>query len=408
MRKILLTITALVTCSILQATDVVTVSAVTIEQGGTADVNIVLTCAESTYKGFQLDLTTPTDITPTVNESSRLVFTRGTRISEADDFSISSSLISSDHARFICTSPTATPIAAGNDMLIRLSITADEETELGVCTGHITGIEFNTTDNVRTLFDDIEFTIIVVAEGEKRIEFDESNSILPTYTAGEKGNVSMTRTITAGNWSTIVLPFTLTKAKAEEVFGGDVQLAEFSGFEVDYGDDDENVVPLGISMNFTTYTMSARKGMTGGKPFLIKTSTNITKFTADEVTLFDAVTDVDKRDEFDTSGKFTGSLVKTKVPADGLFLNGNKFWYSTGKTDIKAFRGWFELGAVLDKATDFSVKMYVFIDDEETHVDGIASEQRATDDVYDIMGRKVSKPNHKGVYIVGGKKVLFK
>lgn len=65
------------------------------------------------------------------------------------------------------------------------------------------------------------------------------------------------------------------------------------------------------------------------------------------------------------------------------------------------------MGAALDKETAFGVKMYVFVDDEATHIDGINSEQ-PTEDVYDLMGRKVSKPNHKGVYILGGKKVLFK
>ena len=47
----------------------------------------------------------------------------------------------------------------------------------------------------------------------------------------------------------------------------------------------------------------------------------------------------------------TGTLVKTTIPADGLFLSDNKFYYSAGKTNIKAFRCWFELDAVLDKST---------------------------------------------------------
>ena len=217
----------------------------------------------------------------------------------------------------------------------------------------------------------------------------------------------MKRTITADTWSTLVLPFTLTKAKAEAAFGSDVQLAEFTGFEVDYGDDEDNVVPLGITINFTTYTMTSKKGLNGGKLFIIKTSKDISSIEANDVSLVSTVTDVEKTDEYDTSGKFTGSLIKTTVPEDGLFLNRNKFWYSTGNTEIKAFRGWFELGAVLNKATDFEVKMYIFDDDEVTRIDGIDSEQQATDNVYDLSGRKVSKPQHKGVYIVGGKKILF-
>ena len=40
----------------------------------------------------------------------------------------------------------------------------------------------------------------------------------------------------------------LTKANAAAVFGSDVQFAKFDGFEVDYGDDEENVIPLGITI----------------------------------------------------------------------------------------------------------------------------------------------------------------
>lgn len=255
----------------------------------------------------------------------------------------------------------------------------------------------------------LESTITITGADDGRIKFSETASVLPTYTAGEKGDVTMTRNLKAGNWSTIVLPFTLTKAKAEAAFGSDVQLAEFSGFDTEYTDDDD-ITPDAITINFTTYTMTARKGLTGGKPFLIKTSKDIESFEADDVTLFAAVTDVEKTDEYDTRGKFTGSLVKTLVPADGLFLSGNKFWYSTGITNIKAFRGWFELGAVLDKETDFGVKFNILVDGETTRVDNImtSSDEDLDHTVYDLSGRRMQKPSHRGIYIVNGKKKLVR
>ena len=186
-----------------------------------------------------------------------------------------------------------------------------------------------------------------------------------------------------------------------------VQLAEFTGFEVDYGDDDENVIPLGITMNFAEVTMTSKKGMAGGKPFLIKTTKKIEQFDADDVTLFDAVSEVSKTDEFDTAGKMTGTFVKSVIPADGLFLSENKFWYSTGATNVKAFRAWFELGAVLDKATDFSAKLRFSIDEatgikelKKGKVEGLKLGW------YTLDGRKLSgKPIEKGTYINNGKKV---
>jgi len=150
--------------------------------------------------------------------------------------------------------------------------------------------------------------------------------------------------------------------------------------------------------------MTARKGMTGGKPFLIRTSKDITSFEADDVTLAGEVTDVNVADEYGTAGKFTGSLVKATVPEDGLFLNANKFYYSTGKTAIKGFRGWFELDAVLDKETDFGVKMV--IDGFETKVEGLGMKD-AAGSVYDLSGRKISKAG-MGVYIVNAKKRVVK
>ena len=180
----------------------------------------------------------------------------------------------------------------------------------------------------------------------------------------------MKRTINPGVWSTIVLPFTLTKAKAEAAFGSDVQLAEFSGISTEYTDEDD-VTPDAIVMKFSTYTMTARKGMTGGNLYLIKTSKEVETIEADDATLTTDVNNVEKSDEWETNGWFKGSFVKTVVPEDGLFLNDNKFWYSTGKTNIKAFRGWFELNAVLDKETDFGAKVFLDIDDEPTNIEGI-------------------------------------
>lgn len=253
----------------------------------------------------------------------------------------------------------------------------------------------------------VTFDVTVGEPDDGRIHFDETSATLPTYTAGEKGDVSMTRTIKANEWSTLVLPFNLTKANANAIFGSDVQFAMFDGYTIDYGDDEENVTPLGITINFTSYTIPARGNLAGGTPVLIRTTKAITKpFELDNVTLTEGVKEVIQNDpDYSFPGIFKSTLVKTKVPADGLFLSDNKFWYSNGKTTIKAFRGWFELGAVLDKETDFGVKMYVMVDDDPTMVEGISTDvpQGA---VYDLSGRKLEKVPQKGIYLINGKKIL--
>ncbi len=379
---------------------------ITVPQGGEVEVPIgYLIDSGKTFVGFQLRLELPEGVS-TVKDADKLP------IYEVDATSLGTSfnLTATPEDGFAALpKATTTTIKGTSGTLITITLAADASLEVGSeLTANVILAMFTSKDadgNLATVdIPDFTFKITVGEPDDGRIKFDEAATKLPKYTAGEKGDVTLKRTIKSGTWSTIVLPFTLTKAKAEAAFGSDVQLAEFSGFEVDYGDDEENVIPFGITINFATYTMTAKKGMTGGKPFLIKTSKDISVIEADECSLVNAITDVTKADEFDTSGKFTGSFVKTTVPADGLFLNSNKFYYSTGKTAIKAFRGWFELDAVLNQETDFGVKMV--IDGFETKVEGV-SVKDAAGAIYDLSGRKMNAPTHRGVYIIGGKKVVI-
>ena len=403
-RILIITMALLAIVGRASAQESVSVNDFLVPQGGEAylDINYSLE-GVGPYVGFMFIVDLPEGLSLVEDEN-----TPGYPWYDEKVTAISRLSVTTTPTGFAATPKTAEATINGNSgLLMRLKVAADAELEVGSkYTATLKEVSFNVRDEefnvTKKPVGDVTFNITI---DDNRIKFDENADALPVYTAGEKGNVRMTRTINANRWSTIVLPFTLTKAKAEAAFGSDVQLAEFSGFEVDYGEDEENTIPLGIKINFTTYTMSAKKGMTGGKPFLIKTTQDVTSFEADECSLVEAVTDVEKIDEFDTPGKFTGSFVKTVVPKDGLFISGEKFYYSTGNTAIKAFRGWFELGAVLDKETEFGVKMY--IDDIETGIDALRVKD-ATGTIYDLGGRKVAKPSQSGVYIVNGKKVMVK
>jgi hypothetical protein len=96
-------------------------------------------------------------------------------------------------------------------------------------------------------------------------------------------------------------------------------------------------------------------------------------------------------------------VADTEIPSKTLFLNSNKFYYSTGATKMKAFRAYFDFFDVLtDVDNSYEVKMVV--DGFETKVEGLCVKD-AAGNVYDLSGRKVSKAG-KGIYIVKGKKVL--
>ena len=408
------------------AADVITIPDVTIAPGETGEIVISYAFTEEEYVGFDARLTLPGDNMvvceePANKSDGNEVVCSFSQLKAADGYQLFSysyleeATNPRNEYKFSIVNFYGTALPSSGELL-KITVKADENAVLGTeYTATLSNISVIYNDEFYNAHDryleDVQFKIIL-AEPDNTIRFDENSTSLPSYTAGAKGDVAMTRTIKAGEWSTVVLPFTLTKSKAEDALGNDVKLAEFTGFEVDYGDDDENVVPLGITLKFSSYTMTAKKPMTGGKPFLVKTSKDIESIEAEDATLFDVVTDVEKTDEYDTPGKFTGTFVKTVVPVDGLFLSGNKFWYSAGKTNIKAFRGWFELGAVLDKETDFSANVSFFVDDEPTSVDGVpAASLFRRSGVYTIGGQYIGRDidNRRlpaGIYIINGKKVI--
>ncbi|MBO4800790.1 MAG: hypothetical protein J5545_02865 [Bacteroidaceae bacterium] len=401
MKKLLFSFVTLLFMSVQVKADELILNNVNIQPGGSTSVSVELNNTDNSYRAVLFDLMLPTGVSVVYDEYGDMQIEKGERLSA--NYSVTGNHLESGAERFgIINTTDDEAIAGESGILFSFTITADAELIDGTLSAAVSAIKLTDAGAVDHVQEAFTFNISV----DSRIHFDETATMLPPFSAGAKGNVTMKRTINAGNWSTIVLPFTLTKAKAEAAFGSDVQLAEFSGFEVDYGDDEDNVIPLGITINFSEYAMTAKKGMTGGKPFLIKTSQNISNFEADDVTLFSAVTDVVKSDEFDTSGKLTGSLVKTTIPVDGLFISNNKFWYSPGDYPINAFRCWLELGAVLDKATDFEIKFAVLIDGMETQVEELTRKGNVLSDAYDLSGRKVAT-RQKGLYIIKGKKTII-
>ena len=405
MKKVLFSLVAALMSVSAAWSDEFTVGNIEIPQGGTVELEIGLNNATSECAGFQFELYLPDGLTVATDTEDEFVFSEGSRMS-SKGFTTQISW-NTDHYQILSYNGSVKTMDGTSGTVIIITLKADANLAVGtVLNATLQECKMTNKDEESLLLNDvIDFTVTIGEPDDGRIHFDETSTKLPTYTAGEKGDVTLKRTIKAGQWSTIVMPFNLTKANATAIFGSDVEFAKFNGFEVDYGDDDENVIPLGITINFTSYSIPARGNLAGGTPVLIKTSKDISEIKLDQVTLAGSVLNEEKADEYGTPGKFIGTLTKTTVPADGLFISDNKFWYSTGATNIKAFRGWFELGAVLDKETDFSVKM--FIDDFETKVDGLGIRD-AAGTIYDLGGRKITKPQQRGVYIVNGQKVIVK
>lgn len=99
-------------------------------------------------------------------------------------------------------------------------------------------------------------------------------------------------------------------------------------------------------------------------------------------------------------------VAETTIDDQMLVLSGGKFWYSTGLIKMKAFRAYFDFYDVLTEVEDAGVKVFVYVDGEETSVSGI-NWQGEPDNTFDLNGRRVIRPAGNGIYIVSRKKILY-
>ena len=258
------------------------------------------------------------------------------------------------------------------------------------------------------LFDPFTFKVTV----SDRIVLDENSTKAPQQSDGAV-NVTVLRTINANEWSTICLPFTINSENYLKVFGGlNAEVAEFTGFEIEFTDEDD-MSPNAINLLFTTFTPSGRKPLRGGTPYLIRVGSKVESFNVDDVTVSPATSPVAKEDADGLRGSFVGTLFKTVVPADALFISGNNFWYSTGKTNIKAFRGWFELEAILGQDLSFANVGFMVDGDPVSVEDAGFVVRPPRGDVYTVQGQFVGRDVDlgtlpTGIYIVNGKKLFIK
>lgn len=315
-----------------------------------------------------------------------------------------------------CYSNPSTPIGGTEGVLVRIPIEADEDivTAGDELEGSLTGVEFTHNEgSVRNPFDNVTFTIKVTED----VILDENYTWIP-YATSAACDLKVTRTIKAGNWSSICFPFAMSADKLKAAFGDDYDLEEFTGYDV--VKDGDNVV--GITMNFTKNTKAARINT----PYIIKTSQDISEFEVNaKVNPGNAKKSIVMEDE-DTGeeveiASMTGTYAAgTVVPKNSLFLSGNKFYYSAGKSKMKAFRAYFTLNDVLADVSQAAARISLSIDGETTGVESVENRQQYDSMIYDLQGRPVTKPVRsattenassaglkKGIYVKEGKKIVI-
>ena len=140
--------------------------------------------------------------------------------------------------------------------------------------------------------------------------------------------IQLIRTIKAGMYNTICLPFDVSSSQCKEIFGNEVQLRTLGSADIEEGG-------FVLNLNF-----NSASDIYPGTPYLIKTTRDIVNpvFTGVEI----KTTDPDGT--YKANANFVGNFVKGTIPADenNLFLGANNtLYFPTTATEIKGMRAYF-------------------------------------------------------------------
>lgn len=204
-------------------------------------------------------------------------------------------------------------------------------------------------------------------------------------------DVELRRTIVAGKWSTIVLPFDVEASEIATIFGEGASVAEFKG-------GDEN------NMRFST-TLTDSK-MKANQPYAIKVASAFSTKEIANRTIQEAAPT-----QHATNWDFVGTYTAGNIPVGSYFFNSNQLIKATGATNtIKPFRGYFTYTGA--KTANLAKSVPFVLDNGETTAIGTINadgqmETKADGVFYNLAGQRVANPR-KGLYIVNGKKVILK
>ena len=411
MKKALFSLLALLMMGNAYAADTFTVDNVPLPQYGEADVTVRFSLDQNhTCSGYTFWLQVPnglTFVTTTVGTETVVNYTQGD--SYGTNAPTITPNISEGYLKVACMTASSTPLNKQTGVLVTFRIKAVGTPAVNTvynCTlSHATiSAESGSVSNVA----DAAFTVTIAAP-LSQVVLNETSTTAPEASNGAV-NVKVNRTIAAGNWSTICLPFDMTADQVTTAFGNDVVLKKLSSWSFT---GDNPAAAESITLGFTTATTIEKN-----VPCLIKVSSAISSFDVDNVVIApEATANKLCTDAFvyndgwnDYSARLYGVYAaQTKLRAKALFLSDNKFWYSNGNTEIKAFRGYLWLGSVVlaDYNGGSSVRVFMTFDDDNTTGISHIERQAESDAIYNLNGQRMTNPA-KGLYIKNGKKVIIK
>lgn len=238
----------------------------------------------------------------------------------------------------------------------------------------------------------------------------------------EIDNLTIKRTVKAGNWGTIVLPVDLTEAEVKDAFGDNAVLADFTGFDADSMDTNNRYY------KWYFYTSTHSGGMSANTPYFLKASKEVSSIELKNKTikyLSEKVSEtISQSKKINPNARdinslvFAGYYIPHKMDEGDVFLSSNKFWFANTNTkELKGFRAYIQFvqqaGLKFDNINSSSVKFFTYLDKEPSDVTGIESVniKNSVDDgkIYNLSGVYVGNELNvlpAGIYIRNGKKVI--
>ena len=240
-------------------------------------------------------------------------------------------------------------------------------------------------------------------------EADDNTAALAEWN-GYEADVTLTRSLVAGGWNTLAVPFDISEANYTQLQtllttkDGSIILKQLSSSE--------------LSGNTLTLNFTNANEIKAGQPYLVKVSSSVNLATLPAALAllslpnpFAGVIISKTAAPSETAyADFIPTLGLTEVTGDTkeiLFVgSGNKLTHpSTLPGNMKGFRGYFKLKGDAVSANGFSLNL----GEETTGIRPTPSPSLYGGEWYDLSGRKLTQePTQKGVYVVNGKKVIIK
>lgn len=250
---------------------------------------------------------------------------------------------------------------------------------------------------------------------------DDQNNTITATESGHVAKVTINRSMTAGVWTTCVLPFSLNVHQVDAIFGDTYKSGNENGTQILYFDRVEG--------NKVYFVRHAYNTIVAGKPFLIKPTKDVTSINTAEIPDYPYVT-IENTEPADwcTGNGYTWassySNDMTVQEGDGFISNQDGTFknFIGASGTLKGFRGYLKRLGTQTGAKPMMLQVV-----NSSNVDGNNGETTGIEDliidadgqlmpangkVYNINGQLVSENANNfqslpsGIYIINGKKYI--